>query len=245
MDAENHPGKSSFGTTRWTVVLQAKGEVAMATKAALQRRDALEKLIETYWKPLYYYLRRKGHGNTDAEDLTQSFFATFLEKDFLKSVDRERGRFRNFILVAMDHFLSNEYDKARAQKRGGGQKIFSLDFADAEKRYAAEPFTTETPERLYLRKWSRTLTDQAMLALEEEFRARDKGDLFTAIKPHLAGGEDYAQLAESLGITVANLKVTVHRARNRYREVLREAVRDTVATDAEVDAELWELIRAL
>jgi RNA polymerase sigma factor (sigma-70 family) len=245
MDAENHPGKSSFGTTRWTVVLQAKGDDAMATKAALQRREALGKLIETYWKPLYFYLRRKGRSNTDAEDLTQSFFATFLEKDFLKSVDRERGRFRSFILVAMDHFLSNEYDKAKAQKRGGQRKILSLDFDDAERRYVAEPVSTETPERLYMRKWSRTLTDQAMAALEDEFRSKDKAALFTAIKPHLAGGEDYAELADSLGITVANLKVTVHRARNRYREVLREAVRDTVATDAEVDAELWELIRAL
>ena len=242
------PGKTSFGTTRWTVVLQAKGDDSTPSpnnKVAHERREALGKLIEIYWKPLYFYLRRKGHANSDAEDLAQAFFTAFLEKDFLKSVDRERGRFRSFILVAMDHFLANEYDKARAQKRGGGHKILSLDFADAEKRYAAEPSTTETPERLYMRKWSRTLTDQAMVALEDEFKAKDKGALFTAIKPHLGGGEDYAKVSEELGLTVANLKVIVHRARARYREVLREYVRDTVATDSEVDAELWELIRSL
>ncbi len=248
MDAFDLPGKTSFGTTRWTVVLQAKGDHAEPSpknKVAQERREALGKLIEIYWKPLYFYLRRKGHGNSDAEDLAQSFFTAFLEKDFLKSVDRDRGRFRSFILVAMDHFLANEYDKAHAQKRGGGHKILSLDFADAEKRYSAEPSTNETPERLYMRKWSRTLTDQAMLALEEEFKEKGKGPLFTAIKPHLGGGEDYAKVSEELGLTVANLKVIVHRARARYREVLRDFVRDTVATDSEVDAELWELIRSL
>src|SRR5437588_508795 len=160
MDSDVPPGKNFFGTTRWSVVLQAKGVRGnQAAKAQEDRREALGKLIETYWRPLYFFIRRKGYTAVEAEDLAQSFFTTFLEKDFLKSVERGRGRFRSFLLVALDHFLANEYDKARALKRGGAHSIISLDFADAERRYAAEPATNDTPERLYMRKWARILTD--------------------------------------------------------------------------------------
>jgi RNA polymerase sigma-70 factor (ECF subfamily) len=239
------PGQSSFDSTRWTLVLRAKGSDLTPEQTARIRREALGKLIEAYWKPLYCFLRKKGHSKADAEDLTQSFFTTFLEKDFLKSVDRDKGRFRTFLLVALEHFISNEYDKARAQKRGGMLRVLSLDFDDAERRYITEPSVDETPEKLYLRKWTRTLTQQVMDQLEDEFKKSDKGELFEAIKPHLAGGEDYASLAERLNMSVSNVKVTVHRARNRYRELLRQSVRDTVESDAQVDAELWELINAL
>ncbi len=224
----------------------AKGENLTAiTRATQVRKDALGTLIESYWKPLYYFVRRKGHAVDESKDLVQSFFATFLEKDFLKSVDREKGRFRTFLLVALDHFLANEYDKQRAQKRGGGRKPLSLDFEDAENRYTREPAVEETPEKLYLRKWARALTDQAMKALGGEFAARGKGDLWNAIRPHLTGGEDYEALSKTLKMTVANIKVTVHRARKRYGSLLREAVRDTVQSDAEVDEELRELMNSL
>jgi RNA polymerase sigma factor (sigma-70 family) len=247
MDSGVPPGNNFFGTTRWSIVLQAKGARGgdQPTKAQEQRREALGKLIETYWRPLYFFIRRKGYSAVEAEDLAQSFFAAFLEKDFLKSVERGRGRFRSFLLVALDHFLANEYDKARALKRGGQHTIVSLDYAEAEKRYAAEPVTHESPERVYLRKWARQLTDQAMSGLAAEFENRGKKAQFATLKAHLAGGEDYAAVAESLEMSVSHVKVTVHRARARYREILRELVRDTVATDAEVDDELWELIRAL
>jgi len=239
-------GTRAFGSTRWTLVLKAKGENLTAiTKATQVRHDALGKLIELYWKPLYFFVRRKGHGVDESKDLVQSFFATFLEKDFLKSVDREKGRFRTFLLVALEHFLSNEYDKMRAQKRGGGKRILSLDFDDAETGYSRDPAVHETPEKLYLRKWARALTDLAMKMLTDEFAARGKADLFKAIRPHLAGGDDYESLAKELKMTVANLKVTVHRARKRYGAVLREAVRDTVQSDAEVDTELRELMASL
>jgi len=124
-------------------------------------------------------------------------------------------------------------------------RVLSLDFDDAERRYVTEPSSNETPEKLYLRKWTRTLTQQVMDQLQDEFKKSDKAELFAAIQPHLAGGEDYASLAEKLNMSVSNVKVTVHRARNRYRELLRQSVRDTVESDAQVDAELWELINAL
>jgi RNA polymerase sigma-70 factor (ECF subfamily) len=239
-------GTRAFGSTRWTVVLAAKGENLDAkTRATEIRREALGNLIETYWKPLYFFVRRKGHGIEESKDLVQAYFATFLEKDFLKSVDREKGRFRTFLLVALEHFLSNEYDKMRAQKRGGGKKTLSLDFEDAENRYTREPAVEETPEKLYQRKWARELTDTAMRSLGQEFTAKGKGELWKAIRPHLTGGEDYDELSKKLGMTVANVKVTVHRARKRYGQLLREAVRDTVQSDAEVDEELRELMNSL
>jgi RNA polymerase sigma factor (sigma-70 family) len=239
------PAKGSFGITRWTVVLRAKGEGISASKVENVRREALAHLVETYWTPLYFFLRRKGHREEDAQDLTQSFFTTFIEKDFLKTVQREKGRFRTFLLVALEHFLANEYDKAKAQKRGGGRKILSLDFDDAERRYTREPSTDETAERLYLKKWARALTDEAMRMLEEDFAGSGKAEIFKAIKPHLAGGEDYGELAERLKISVSNVKVTVHRARRKYRDLLREAVRDTVRSESEVEIELKEIISCL
>jgi RNA polymerase sigma-70 factor (ECF subfamily) len=240
----SRPGGAAFGRTRWTLVLRARGEQEPSADLSA-RREALGELIAQYWKPLYFFVRRKGHNVEEAKDLTQAFFTTFLEKDYLKSVDREKGRFRRFLLVALEHFLANEYDKMKAQKRGGGQALLSLDFSTAESHYGLEPATQDTPERLYLRKWATELTARTMVELQAEFRNSGKGELFDAIKPHLAGGENYAALAAKLKITEGSLKVTVHRARQRYRELLRHAVRDTVQTDAEVDAELWELIRSL
>ena len=249
MDFNAPGGKNSFGPTRWSVVLQAKGVRGggeQATKAQQERREALGKLIEIYWRPLFFFIRRKGYTPVEAEDLVQSFFTTFLEKDFLKSVERGRGRFRSFLLVALDHFLANEYDKARALKRGGQHNIVSLDFAEAEKRYATEPATHDTAERFYMRQMGAAVDrPPAMIALEIEFDNRGKKVQFSTLKVHLAGGEDYAAVAEKLGMSVSHVKISVHRMRARYREILRELVRDTVATDAEVDDELWELIRSL
>jgi RNA polymerase sigma-70 factor (ECF subfamily) len=239
-------GTRAFGSTQWTLVLRAKGEDPSAgTRVTQLRNEALGKLIEIYWKPLYYFVRRKGHSVDDAKDLVQAFFATFLEKDFLKSVDRQKGRFRTFLLVALEHFLANEYDKQRALKRGGGRKILSLDFEDAETRYSRDPAISDTPEKLYLKKWARVLVDQTMRELEREFDAKGKAALFKAIKPHLAGGEDYERLSKQLGMTVSNVKITVHRARKRYGELLRKAVRQTVESDVEVDRELRELMDSL
>lgn len=236
-------GGGSFPTTRWTVVLRAKGKAAGAQDTG--RREALGALIDVYWRPLYFYLRGTRLGVEDAKDLTQAFFAALLEKDFLKLVDREKGKFRTFLLVALKHFVSNERDKARAQKRGGGRKLLPLDFDAAERNFARELTDADTPERLYVRKWAQELSARVLERLQAEFAARGKQDLFKALKPHLAGGKDYEALAPKLGLSVANIKVTVHRARQRYAELLRQAVRDTVRSDAEVDDELNELLGAL
>jgi DNA-directed RNA polymerase specialized sigma24 family protein len=245
-DLQFPAGDRAFNSTRWSVVLRAKGEdLGAVSKVAEIRREALGKLIETYWSPLYFFMRRKGFDAEASQDLAQGFFAEFLEKDFLKTVDREKGRFRTFLLVALQHYISNERDKAGAKKRGGGRQILSLDFDDAEKRYQREPSTDETPERLYLRKWARELTQQALCALESEFSGKGKASRFNEIKNYLGGGEDYEGLSERLKMSVANAKVTVHRARKRYAELLRAAVRDTVKSEAEVDGELRELVSSL
>jgi len=235
-----HFGGGAFPTTRWTVVLKAKGSGPDEPGC----RVALETLVQSYWQPLYFYVRRR-HVAADAEDLTQTFFATLLEKDYLQTVERDKGRFRAFLLVALKHFLSNEYDKARAQKRGGGKKMLSLDFDSAERAYAFEPSTDETPERIYLRSWARALTAQAMARLAEESKEKGKAELFESLKEHLAGGDGYRALAEKFEMSEANLKVTVHRLRRRFAAILRELVRDTVASEAEVDGELKEILEAL
>lgn len=239
------PGGNTFQSTRWTVVLRAKGSAAPEAIDEDIRRDALGQLIEMYWKPLYFFVRKKGRNVDEAKDLTQAFFATFLEKDFLRLVGREKGRFRTFLLVAFEHFLFNEYEKATTQKRGGGRKILSFDFADAEERYLHEPFDNVTPERLFMRKWVLELTGQAMATLKSEFRENGKEELFKSIGPLLTGGEDFETLAKGLNMTSSNLKVTVHRARKRYGELIRLAVKDTVQSDGDVDAELYELMGSL
>jgi DNA-directed RNA polymerase specialized sigma24 family protein len=190
-------------------------------------------------------VRRNGFNSEEARDVVQGFFANFLEKDYLKAVKPEKGRFRSFLLVAVKHFLLNERDKLRAQKRGGGVKMLSLDFNEAEDRYGVEPASQETPETLFQRRWARELADSAMQMLEGEYRREGKREYFDAIKPHLGGGDDYATLSQKLGVSVSNLKVSIHRARKRYRELLRQVVRSTVEEDADVDDELSELLASL
>lgn len=234
-----------FSTTCWTAVLAAKGNDRGTPSESAQRHDALGFLIQRYWKPIYYYVRRNGFKSDEARDVVQGFFANFLEKDYLKAVKPEKGRFRSFLLVAVKHFLLNERDKSRAQKRGGGVKMLSLDFNEAEDRYTVEPASSETPESLFMRRWARELADSAMQMLEQDYRREGKREFFEAIKPHLGGGDDYATLAQKLGVTVSSLKVSVHRARRKYRELLRQVVRSTVENDSDVDDELSELLRSL
>lgn len=236
-------GRGTFPSTRWTVVLRA--QKAGADAGADERREALGALIEVYWRPLYFYLRGTRLSVEDAKDMTQAFFAALLEKDYLKVVDQAKGRFRTFLLVALKHFTSNERDKARAKKRGGGRRLLPLDFESAERGFSREPAHTATPEKLYMRKWAQELSARALELLEADFAKRRKLEVFTALKPHLAGGSGYEALAAELGLSVANVKVIVHRARQRYAELLRQAVRDTVGTDADVDDELRELLAEL
>jgi len=232
---------SQFLTTHWSLVLAARD------RAEPGADDALASLCSIYWYPLYAFVRRRGHGAEDAHDLTQEFFARLLEKDFLAGVDRTKGKFRAFLLVACNHFLANERDRARAKKRGGGRPILSLDAGDAEGRYCAEPADALTPEKLFERRWALALLQQVMARLREEFGAKGKGPLFDRLRGFLVGekGTGYGQAAEELGLSEGAVKVAVHRLRQRYRELLHEEIGRTVATPEQVDEEIRSLFAAL
>lgn len=228
-----------FETTRWSVVLDAGGHQTTAA------RKALTTLCETYWPPLYAFLRRRGHSPEDAQDLVQGFFLRFLEKNYLSAVDPERGKFRSFLLASLKHFLADEWDKAQAQKRGGGALHLSIDFATAS---ALSLAGGPTPEKAYERQWALTVLDQALTRLQDQYTQTGKEHLFTALKNLLTAQKEdisYRQLAETLGLTEGAVKTAVHRLRRRYRKLLRAIIAETVATKGDVDEEMQALMAAL
>jgi RNA polymerase sigma-70 factor (ECF subfamily) len=236
----HHP--AHFATTRWTLVCAAGKEDSAAKKA-------LATLCESYWYPLYAFLRRRGCSREEAEDVTQAFFANLLERGWVRTADRDRGRFRTFLLTALNRFLSKERDKAAAAKRGGGRTRLSLDFEAGESRYRREPTDEQTPDSLFERRWAMTVLDQALVRLEAE-HATDPGKAakFAALKPLLTaaeGASPYALVAGQLDMTEAAVKVAVHRLRKRYKEVLREEVAQTVCDPAAVEQELSDLRAAI
>jgi RNA polymerase sigma-70 factor (ECF subfamily) len=237
-DAPVAPRK--FATTRWSLVLAA------GRQRTPQSREALGRLCELYWYPLYAFVRRKGHSPEDAHDLTQAFFANLLEKNGLATVDPARGRFRAWLRVAMDHHLANARDHERALKRGGGQVALRIDVAEAEGRYRLEPSHDETPERIYERRWALQLLEHALAALGEECVRKGNGALFDMLRGTLVeGGEGYARFAEPLAMTPGAVKVAAHRLRRRFRELLRARIADTVENLEDLDDELWHLFAAL
>ncbi len=236
-------GKGSwFTTTHWTVILRARDQESPAADAAL------EKLCRSYWYPLYAYVRRQGHDEASAKDLTQEFFARFLGRDYLRGVQREKGRFRSFLLASLKHFLADEWDKAQAQKRGGGRTMLSLDDDSAEDRYHLEPADTTTAERLFERRWAMTLLDQARSRLREEYRRAGKSKLYDLLRVFEAGDWNvptYAEVAADLGMTESAVKSAALRMRQRYRELVREEVSHTVNSPAEIDEEIRYLINVI
>src|SRR6185369_3006997 len=241
-DSESRPPVAEFVTTHWSVVLAA-GDMASA-----QADAALAELCRTYWYPLYAFVRRKGHSPHDAQDLTQAFFARLLEKNYLAQADRERGRFRTYMLAALTHFLSDEWDKARRLKRGGGREIVSFDAALAEERYRLEPQDQLDAAKLYERRWVTTLFDEVLARLEEEFRDSGKGKLFDQLKGSLLADEtrlSYVELGAHLGLTEDAVKQAVHRMRRRYRELFREEIAQTVAGPVQVEDELKHIFSVL
>jgi RNA polymerase sigma factor (sigma-70 family) len=231
-----------FLTTHWSVVLTAGRSDTPRSQAAL------EKLCRAYWFPLCAYVRRRGHSVEDAQDLTQEFFARVLEHQWLARADQAKGRFRTFLLTAMERFLANEWDKVRALKRGGGQPHIPIQFETAETRYGIEPGDTRTPEQAFEYRWALTLLEEVVTQLEEEFRARKQLETFTALKPCLLGDrrlQPYAELATKLRMDEGAVKVAVHRLRQRYRELLRAEIANTVSLPEEVDAEMHHLFNVL
>jgi DNA-directed RNA polymerase specialized sigma24 family protein len=213
-----------------------------------QARDALARLCQVYWHPLYAYVRRLGYSPHDAQDLTQEFFARLLEKNYLAQADESRGRFRSFLLVALKHFLANEWDKAQAKKRGGGRIFIPIDLAASETSYAFEPVDESTAEKIYERRWALTLLAEVLRRLREEHVRDGREKLFEALKPTLtetSRSVRYADIAAGLGATEGAVKVAVHRLRQRYRELLRAEIAETVASPVEVEDELRNLFAAL
>ena len=231
-----------FATTHRSVVLAAgQGDSPQAI-------EALERLCRTYWYPLYAYVRRRGYQPQDAQDLTQGFFAALLTGKYLGQANRARGRFRTFLLTAFGNFLHNEHDRATALKRGGGREIVSWEAHTAEGRYAQEPAGGLSPEQIYEKRWAATLLERVLARLRDESIDAARRELFDQLKPHLWGEDEatpYAQLAARFNVSVSAIKVTVHRLRRRYREVLREEIAQTVADAAEIDGEIQYLIRVM
>ena len=234
--------RPAFVTTHWSVVLAA------GRSQTTQARAALAELCQTYWYPLYVYVRRRGYNPHDAQDLTQAFFARLLERQSLASADPERGRFRSFMLASMNHFLASEWEKVRAQKRGGGREILSLDLVAAEQRFDLEPASTDSPDKLFDRQWAIALLDKVLNLLEDEYRRERKADLFDALKRTLTGAREthpYSELAKSLDMSEGAIKVAVHRLRRRYRELLQAEIAQTVAAPNEAAEEMKHLFQAL
>jgi RNA polymerase sigma-70 factor (ECF subfamily) len=231
-----------FLTTHWSVVQRAGGD---ATALA---RDALEKLCTAYWSPLYAYVRRKGHDEHEAQDLTQEFFARLLARNDFAGLDSGRGRFRAFLLAAMNHFLAKEWRKAGALKRGSGLAPLSLDTALAEQRYGTQAAVGASPEHLFDRGWAETVLERAGRQLREEFTREGREALFRELNvflsiPAEAGG--YARAAARLQMTEAAVAKSVERLRRRYRDLVRGEIAQTVGTPAELDEELRYLLEVL
>ncbi|HNU49462.1 MAG TPA: sigma-70 family RNA polymerase sigma factor [Verrucomicrobiota bacterium] len=213
-----------------------------------QSRDALEQLCRVYWFPLYAFVRRRGYSPEDAQDLTQEFFARLLERQWLARADQARGRFRTFLLTAMERFLANEWDKVRAQKRGGGLPALPLQLDTAETRYGGQVADARTPEQSFERRWAIALLDEVLRRLETEQQSEGKAAQFAALKPCLVGDRTslpYAQIAPTCGMTEGAVKVAVHRLRQRYRELLRLEIAQTVASEEDIEAEMRHLFNVL
>ena len=235
------PRQPVFATTHWSVVLAA------GRSDAPQAEASLEKLCQTYWLPLYAYVRRRGYAEADAKDLTQGFFAWVLERRWFEEADQQRGRFRTFLLTSFSGFLANEWDKSRAQKRGGG-RVLSLPFGEADNRCRWEPADNTTPEHIFEWRWALALLDEVMSRLSADYAQQCKAQLFEELKPCLLGertAQPYANLALKLGMTEGSVKVAVHRLRQRFRQLLRDEIANTVAKPEDIEEEMRHLFAVL
>jgi DNA-directed RNA polymerase specialized sigma24 family protein len=231
-----------FATTRWTLVVEVQ---AAATPRS---RQALETLCDMYWYPLYAYLRRRGHSADDAQDLTQGFFASLLEHHAFDGVDRTRGRFRSFLLAALNHYVSNVRDRDRAKKRGGSVRHVPVDGLSPEERYGREPADRWTPEKIFDRNWALTLLERVLVRVRDDWHGKGKGVVFDTLKSCLTGDDvsvSYRDVGVHLAMTEGAVKQAVHRLRRSYRDVLYDEIRHTVSHADDVEAELRYLMAAM
>lgn len=230
-----------FATTHWTVVLAA------GKCYSPQADHALEQLCRTYWYPLYAYVRRRGVSKEDAEDLTQSFFARFLAKNYLDGLAVERGRFRAFLLASLKHFLINEWKKSQRLKRGGGETVLSLDWQTADTKFQVAATNEPSPDKAFDREWALALLSRVIGRLHHECIAEGKGRLFEQLKVFLTIGKGesaQADVARSLGMEESSMRVAIHRLRKRYRQLLRDEIASTLSDAAMVDEEMRALFGA-
>jgi len=235
------PPPDLFVTTRWTVVLAA------SRPHSPQASEALEELCRTYWYALYAFVRRQGYSKEDAEDLVQGFFARFFDHQYLAALNREKGKFRAFLLASLKHYLANEWDRARAQKRGGQAQVLSLDWQNAETRYQFEPADDLSPDKLFDRAWAVMLLERVLARLRQESVAGGGTELFETLKHLVSIGKSaipYRDVAHKLEMSEAAARVAVHRLRRRYRELLRDEVAQTLAHADQVEEEMRALLGA-
>jgi len=231
-----------FKTTHWSVVLEAGRRDSPGADVALAT------LYQNYWHPVYCYARRLGRSPEDAKDLSQAFFLRLVEKDYLKDLDRETGKFRSFLLVVLKRFLANEWDRANRQKRGGGCHIVSIDAQDTELRYLAEPVDHRTPDKEFDHRWALAVLERVGNRLNAEMVEEGKAIVFAELRGFVSGdggGASYSEAATRLQMSEGALRVTVHRLRHRYRELLREEIGSTVDDPAKIDEEIRQLFLSL
>lgn len=242
-DTDSIPADTNrFATTHWSVIQTA------GSPDSSRYTESLKILCQTYWFPLYAYLRRRGYDRHQAEDHTQSFFVYLLEKPALSQADPQRGKFRSFLLSSLKHFVADAQDRAQAQKRGGNKRIFSLDFSDGERRYCQEPAHSESPERLLERWWALSVLNRATQRLKTEFKTTQKQALFDRLKDHLVaerGTETYKGIAAEFNMTDTAVRVTAHRLRQRFHALVREEISQTVSQSTDIDEEIQDLFTAL
>ncbi len=232
------PRAGVFATTHWSVVVRA------GDSQSPESLSAMERLCRTYWYPLYAFVRRRGNSHEDASDLTQAFFAKFLEKRYLRSVDSNLGKFRTFLLTSMTHFLANEWDKSQAQRRGGGAPIVSLEDSAADQRYQLEPTDRVTPETLFERRWAQTVMGVVLVRLSTETDSK-RFEILKAFLLEDKGAVSYEAASAELGLSVAAITSAIHRMRARFRALLIEEVGHTVEKPGDVKDELRHLLSAL
>ncbi len=234
--------KTRFDTTQWSLVLAAQD------KASPHAEEALANLCRAYWFPLYAFVRRQGSSADEAQDLTQGFFARFLEKNYLKDVRPEKGRFRSFLLASCKHYIANERDHARAAKRGGGHALLSIDVETAEGRYGREPSHNLTPEKIFERQWALTVLARVLSRLRAEFVLDKREKVFESLKGFLTGETEsarYRDIAADLGASEGAVKVAVYRLRRRYRDLIRAEIAATVDGAEAIGDEVRYLMSAL
>lgn len=238
--AEEAGGRATaFATTHWSVVLAA------GHQESSQAAEALDKLCRSYWYPLYACVRREGFGPEDSQDLTQEFFARLLARDYVARADPHRGKFRSFLLTGLKHFLSDERDKARRLKRGGGAQVISFDAQVAEDRYHLEPVDHLTPERVFERNWATTLLERVAARLRDEYVASGRAELheqLTEFRLDAPEQRPYAEVAARVGVSESAVKSAIHRLRQRHHQLVREEITQTLADPAAADEEIRYLL---